>query len=127
MKYFAALGLIALTSCQTMAPSNYELNRRSGLSVTADTEDNEDARKGELAKIRTGRLPSKNPLMPARVAPVIEKIWVYDQIVNEGEWMQGTWIFIEVEKAKWLPELDSGHGSFIDTGKVRISKKIGNS
>ena len=127
MKYIALVMLSALGACQTTAPSNYELNRRSGLGVSLDSENIEEARRGELSKVRTGRLPSKEAVMPARVAPVIEKIWMYDQIVNEGEWMQGTWIFIEVEKAKWLPELDSGYGSFIDTGKVGISKKRGKS
>ena len=127
MKYIAIVILSALCACQTTAPSNYELNRRSGLGVSLDRENKEEARRGELSKVRTGRLPSKEAVMPARVAPVIEKIWMYDQIVNEGEWMQGTWIFIEVEKAKWLPELDSGYGSFIDTGKVGINKKRGKS
>ena len=125
MKYIALIMASALCACQTMAPSNYELNRRSGLGVSLDRGDEEGSRKGELSRIRTGRLPSKEAVMPARIAPVIEKIWVYDQIVNEGEWMQGTWIFIEVEKAKWLPEIDSGNGSFIDTGKVGFSKKRG--
>lgn len=125
MKYLLLPFLIVLTSCQTTAPSNYELNRRSGLSVAVDAKSTEETRKEELAKIRTGRLGSKEPLMPARVAPIIEKVWVYDQIVNEGEWMQGTWMFIEVEKAKWLPEIDTGHGSFLESGKVGISKKRG--
>ena len=118
--------LSILAACQTTAPSNYELNRRSGLGVSLDTEA-KVSNKGELSKIRTGRMPSKEAVMPVRVAPLIEKIWVYDQIVNEGEWMQGTWMFIEVEKAKWLPEVETGYGSFIETKKISISKKRGES
>lgn len=119
---FASTILLA-TGCQTSAPSNYELNRRSGLSLEEDqgvtTEQSVDK---DLSAIRTSRLPAKSAQMPARLPPIVEKVWVYDQIINEGEWMQGTWVFVEVERAKWLPEVDSGSGSFIDSGKVGIKK-----
>lgn len=122
-KITIAAGLLAVTGCQTSAPSNYELNRRSGLGVETDQGvPPTEAVDKDLAGIRTSRLPAKNPQMPARLPPIVEKVWVYDQIINEGEWLQGTWVFVEVEKAKWLPEVDSGSGSFIDSGKVRIKK-----
>lgn len=127
MKYLPLLIVLAHLSCQSLAPSNYELNRRSGLRVSIDNKDERGSEKFELRNITAVKAYEKNAAMPARAAPVIEKIWMFDQIVNEGEWMQGTWIFIEVEKAKWLPELDSGSNSFIDTGKVGLNRKKGNS
>ncbi|RYZ90539.1 MAG: hypothetical protein EOP04_03625 [Proteobacteria bacterium] len=115
--------ILLITSCQTSAPSNYELNRRSGLGLEQDQGVTpEQSVDKDLSAIRTSRLPAKSAQMPARLPPIVEKVWVYDQIINDGEWMQGTWVFVEVESAKWLPEVDSGSGSFIDTGKVGIKK-----
>lgn len=108
------------SACQTTAPSHYELNRRSGLSISVDDPKSQKDSTGEVSQIRAGRLPSKDAFAPARTAPVIEKVWVYDQIINDGQWLQGTWIFLEVEKAKWLPEIDIGQGSFLETGKVQM-------
>lgn len=119
----AAVTVLVATGCQTSAPSNYELNRRSGLSLEGDQGTTPtEATDKDLAGIRTSRLPAKSAQMPARLPPIVEKIWVYDQIINEGEWLQGTWVFVEVEKAKWLPEVDSGSGSFIDSGKIGVKK-----
>jgi hypothetical protein len=117
--FFAAFSCIT-SACQTTAPSHYELNRRSGLSISVDDPASQTDSTGEVGQIRTGRLPSKDAFAPARTAPVIEKVWVYDQIINDGQWLQGTWIFLEVEKAKWLPEIDIGQGSFLETGKVQM-------
>jgi hypothetical protein len=107
---------LSFAGCRTTAPSHYELNRRSGLDVSIDAGTAESPM--DTSAIRTGRLPAKDPQAPARTAPVIEKVWVYDQIINDDQWLQGTWIFLEVDQARWLPEVDIGQASFLETGKI---------
>ncbi len=122
-KMAMALLVVLATGCQTMAESKYELNRRSGLGLDEDQGTNTgDVASKDMASLRTGRIPARAPQMPVRLAPVIEKVWVYDQIINDGQWLQGTWLFVEIEGARWLSEVDSGPGSFIDSGKVGIKK-----
>jgi len=107
---FAAL---AITSCQTTAPSNYELNRRSGVPVALDSIDDETSDETigkDLSKIRTGTALSKDPRMPVRLPGVVEKVWVYGHRINDRHWLQDTWIFVEVDREKWLGEIDSGEG-----------------
>ncbi len=58
------------------------------------------------------------PMMPARVAPVVRRIWVSDQHLPDGSWLQGTWLFIEVEPSRWLDEVDPGGAPFV-TEEVR--------
>ena len=121
---FASIFLLCLLmkACATSAPSNYELNRRSGLDITRDKgETKQETLDRELKNVRTGTAVGTVAKMPARLPPVVEKIWVYDQIVNDGQWLQGTWIFVEVDEAKWLPEIDSGSGSFLDTKTIKIN------
>lgn len=114
---------ILSTGCQTTAESNYELNRRSGLGIEEDQgKAASDTLGKDMASLRTSRIPGRPAQMPVRLPPVVEKIWVYDQIINDGQWMQGTWIFLEVEGSRWLSEIDSGSGSFLDNGKVGIKK-----
>ncbi len=115
--------VVLISGCQTMAESKYELNRRSGLGLDEDQGKNGGALTDkDLASLRTGRMPARAPQMPVRLPPVIEKVWVYDQIINDGQWIQGTWLFVEIEGSRWLSEVDSGSGSFIDSGKVGIKK-----
>lgn len=76
-----------------------------------------------MSLIRTGPTTSKSAEMPARIPPVIAKVWVYDQLINGNQWLQGTWLFIEVDRGRWLPEVDSGHGNFAETGRVEIKTK----
>jgi hypothetical protein len=121
---FTMLAIVAVTAgCQTMAESNYELNRRSGLGLEADKGQPADSvLNKDMAALRTSRMPARAPHMPVRLPPIVEKVWVYDQIINDGQWLQGTWLFVEVEGPRWLSEIDSGSGSFLDSGKVGIKK-----
>jgi hypothetical protein len=122
-KIAAVLLVVLVSGCQTMAESKYELNRRSGLGLDEDqgTTGGVVVDK-DMASIRTGRMPARAAQMPVRLPPVIEKVWVYDQIINDGQWIQGTWLFVEIEGSRWLSEVDSGSGSFIDSGRVGIKK-----
>lgn len=110
MKYslVTTISIVALLqACATSAPSNYELNRRSGLDIAVDKEDfAEEQLEEDMKFFKVVEREGRSTQMPARTGPVIEKIWAYDQIINDGNWMQGTWIYIEVEPSKWLPEVE---------------------
>ena len=126
--YLITLSLftVMLNGCATNAPTNYELNRRSGLSVSVDKEEvsEEELVAGDLSKVKTRRGPSKGSMMTARLPPIVEKVWVYDQLVNNDQWMQGTWIFIEVDKGRWLPEIEVGPGDFLKSGKIELKRQV---
>ena len=49
----------------------------------------------------------------ARVAPVIRKAWISDVLLEDGTWIQGTWMYLEVEPGRWLAEIDPGGASFV--------------
>jgi hypothetical protein len=34
--------------------------------------------------------------------PLVKKVWMHDQILKGGHWMQGSWLYIEVEPARWV-------------------------
>ena len=127
MKRFFLLSTIGfLASCQTTAPSSYELNRRSGVPVSMDSEQENSSNETidkDLSKIRTGTSLPKNPRMPVRLPGVVEKVWVYGHRVNDQHWLQDTWIFVEVDQEKWLGEIDSGEGDFA-TDITPDSKKV---
>ncbi len=53
--------------------------------------------------------------MPARTAPVVRKVWVADQKLEDGSWVQGTWMFVEVAPARWLYEVDPGAAPFVES------------
>lgn len=95
---------IILQACSTAAPSTYELNQRSGLDVSVDNEDFSSEHKisTDLGTLKKTKLAPVSPREPMRRPPRVEKVWVYDQIINEKEWLQGTWIFVELEEAEWI-------------------------
>ncbi len=99
--------LLMLPSCASMPESNFELDRRSGMRPPGD------ASTDVIETLRSERNLTQTPKMPARVEPLIEKIWVYDQILEGGHWLSGTWMFVEIERSRWLPELDTGAAPLI--------------
>lgn len=104
MKYFFLIFLsLSFMGCKTTADSNYELNRRSGLSISEDLRDktyNVTENEGiKTVAIKTATTPEE--AKPTLVAPKVEKIWLNGQQINEDTWLQGTWIYLQVEKAKW--------------------------
>ena len=74
------------------------------------------AGRAERSRSRSGRHPgfAPAPLMPARTAPVIRRVWVADQTLPDGSWLQGTWWFMEVEPSHWLYEIDPGAAPFAE-------------
>jgi hypothetical protein len=113
-----ALGMVG---CQTTAPSNYELNRRSGLSVSLDNKDiaSEEAVESDLSKFRTSNELPKALRKPVRLPGVVEPVYYYGGMLNGKHWMQNTWLYVEVDSERWLGELDDSSGQWFerDLGK----------
>lgn len=109
-KLLILVSLLGLTTgCLTRAPTSHELDKRAGLRPP-----NESAVKEVLSDIDTNSSLKKSSYMPARVGPVIQKVWVTDQHLPDGSLLQGTWLFLEVEPGKWYDEIDQDHAEFID-------------
>ena len=94
------LFLSGVVGCVSRAPTACELDERSGLypsSFCENVSKNNDEFK------RNKPIPNIRPsAIPVRSEPLIKRVWVNDQILEGGHWMQGTWIYIEVEPSKWV-------------------------
>lgn len=99
---------IFMTSCLTRAPTTYELDRRAGMLPPNQIQVQDD-----LAKMQTSSNVARQAQMPARLSPLVEKIWVNSQILPDGSKLDGTWMWIEVEKSKWLDENDPGSAPLV--------------
>ncbi|MBP9706502.1 MAG: hypothetical protein KBD78_02600 [Oligoflexales bacterium] len=87
---------LLLTSCITRAPSEYELDRRAGLTPSVEVPINEK----EILKLEKSHKTTIAGA-PVRTSPWIEKVWVYDQSLGKDFWMKGTYIYMEVEPTSW--------------------------
>lgn len=126
-RYFViCFSLSALIGCVSRAPSDCELDKRSGLypsSFCENTSNSDD--KVEKNKSVSNIRPSS---IPVRSEPLIKRVWVNDQILEGGHWMQGTWIYIEVEPSKWVgselrqPASNLSQGA--NQGKVQPEKSV---
>lgn len=99
-----------MTSCQTAADSNYELNRRSGLSLGQDLKKQEfntntKLKNKKLTLNQTIEVPENSPRL---TAPSVEKVWVNSQQVSEDTWIQGTWVYVQTDKPRWVMPSNSG-------------------
>ena len=88
---------LLLTSCITRAPSDYELDRRAGLTPSVEVPLNVK----ELSKLEKIHKTDTSGGAPMRTSPWIEKVWVYDQSLGKDFWMKGTYIYMEVEATSW--------------------------
>lgn len=88
---------VLMTGCATRAPTKFELDRRAGLVPEADGQ----RTVVEAQDLRPLPTSAKVPAMPYRTSPRVEKIWVYDQELGPNAWMQGTYVFLEVEPGRW--------------------------
>jgi hypothetical protein len=126
------LGLVGLVGCVRRAPTSYELDKRAGLGTPppevayehpkrhARKADRKAGRHGGVAEpsLRSTSLVPSTPRMPARTNPVLRRVWVADQTLSDGSWLQGTWWVLEVEPSRWLHEVDPGGAEF--SGPVRV-------
>lgn len=106
------VGLLAMVlagGCMKRAPTTYELDRRAGFGVPG-ADQNRDA----LDDVRTSSAVATSPRMPVKVPPLIERVWVSDLALGDGARLQGTWLFLEVEKGRWLDEVDPGGAPLLD-------------
>jgi hypothetical protein len=95
----------AAAGCVSRAPTECELDRRSGLypSSYCDSEAAKKAPPAALAAAATS--PSTKPApVPVREQPTVARVWIHDQLLEGGILMEGTWAFIEVEPSRWARE-----------------------
>lgn len=93
---------VSLASCLRRAPTNFELDRRAGMPVPAAAGTTFEE------PVWASSTVAPEAEMPARTPPKIIRVWVADQILEDGSWLQGTWLFLEAEPPRWLPEVDPG-------------------
>lgn len=85
---------LSLTGCLTRAPTEYELDRRAGLTPP---ESNPKKKDSELAKFSFEK-QSSGPRLPNAFEKRIEKTWLYERNVGGGT-LQPTWYWTEVNSA----------------------------
>ncbi len=91
--------------CVSRAPTECELDRRSGLYPSSYC-DSEAAKKAPPAALAAAASPlsSKPAPVPVREQPTVARVWIHDQLLEGGTLMEGTWAFIEVEPSRWARE-----------------------
>ena len=94
-----AILCILKTSCSSVDSSNYELDRRSGLEVYSGSNKDEDEKK--IIRVERGLKEEKYKDMPRRVPALIEKVWVYDQQLEGGHWLNGSYLYIKVKESSF--------------------------
>lgn len=102
-------GVSLTTGCMSRAPTTYELDKRAGMLPPT-----ENSVKTALSNLDSDSSLKKGAYMPARVGPVVQKVWITDQHLPDGSLLQGTWLFLEVEPGKWYDEVDNYHANFIN-------------
>jgi hypothetical protein len=87
--------------CVSRAPTDCELDKRSGLYPSSFCEGTADKSAVEPTQGATAANVKPNEI-PVRSEPLVKRVWIHDQILEGGHWMQGTWAYIEVEPSKWV-------------------------
>ena len=94
---FLAFIAVLMAGCATRAPTKFELDRRAGLVP----EEEGQKKIAEARDVRPIATAAKVLAMPHRTSPRVEKIWVYDHELSPTVWIQGTYVFLEVEPGRW--------------------------
>jgi hypothetical protein len=105
-KVLSLLTLVVFPACVSRAPTDCELDKRAGQYPSSFC-DEKDAKKDTPAPSVSGSRslnPSRKPSIPIREEAQIARVWVADQKIDGGHWMQGTWIFVELEGSRWSGE-----------------------
>lgn len=105
---FVSVAAVSITGCLTRADTTYELDRRSGLLPP-----NELQVKKDISLLKTNSNETRETQMPERLPPLVEKIWVTSQLLPDGSKLDGTWMWVEVERSRWLDEKDPGSAPLI--------------
>ena len=114
---FAVAALLPLAGCLVRAPTTFELDRRAGLLA--------DARTDGLMQVRTSSAVARAPQMPVKLPPLIEKVWVSDVPLGPDARLQGTWMYLEVERGRWLDEVDPGGAPLLDLDRRAPAARAG--
>jgi hypothetical protein len=94
-------------ACVSRAPTDCELDKRARAYPSSFCDSGAVQTNLPNSIHSEGNTGPKKPMaIPVREAPLVKKIWVADQILDGGHWMQGTWLFVEVEK--WVGTVSSG-------------------
>jgi hypothetical protein len=101
-----ALAPLPLLGCLVRAPTTHELDRRAGLLA--------EGRENALAQVRTSSAVARAAEVPVRLPPLVEKVWVSDLPLGPDARLQGTWLYLEVDRGRWLDEVDPGGAPLLD-------------
>ena len=101
--FYVLLTILVFTGgCVSRAPTKCELDKRSGMYPSSFC-DGEAAKQGSTTQAITSA--RSNVDLPVREGPVVAKVWVSDQVLDGGHWLQGSWLLVEVDSAKWSGEV----------------------
>ena len=108
--FYVLLTILVLTGgCVSRAPTKCELDKRSGMypSSFCDGDFNDEgAKQGSTPQAQTSITAARSSVdLPVREGPVVAKVWVSDQVLDGGHWLQGSWLLVEVDSAKWSGEV----------------------
>lgn len=92
--------------CLVRAPTTHELDRRAGLLS--------DGRAAAMVQVRTSSTVARAAQVPVRLPPLVEKVWVSDLPLGPDARLQGTWLYLEVDRGRWLDEVDPGGAPLLD-------------
>lgn len=111
--YFLIISCISITGCMTRAPSEYQLDIKSGL-VPPNQELNEKNLKEKISLLRPGRVPMPNEKeIPIYTSPLIEEVYVYPQKLSDDLFLSGTYIWLVVDEGDWYISRDTGSGKLL--------------
>ena len=98
IKLITCLFIISLStvSCMTRAPCDYQLDRQAG---RLPEKENSEGGLFDVFHIRGMLKDSKSPI---RIPPTVEKVWIYDQENDDGSFLQGTYLYFQLDNGHWL-------------------------
>lgn len=106
--------VFSLTGCMSRAPSEYQLDIKSGL-IPPDKEISEKNLKENLSLLRPGRVPMPGDKeVPVYTSPLIEEVYVYPQKLSDDSFMSGTYIWLVVDSGDWYVSRDNGTGNLLN-------------
>jgi hypothetical protein len=114
---YAAAALSGLAGCMVRAPTSFELDRRAGLLAERRTD--------ALSQVHTSSAVPRAPMEPVKIPPLIEKVWVSDVPLGPDARLQGTWMYLEVERGRWLDEVDPGGAPLLDLDPKTVPPRTG--
>lgn len=86
---------LTLTGCLTRAPTDYELDKRAGLTPPVP---NPKLKDSELTKFSFNEKNPTGASLPNEYEKRVEKTWIYERPAGGGT-LQGTWFWMEVASA----------------------------